>query len=641
MGSHYDPHGQATSAFVVRALRDDYDCGSEHAEGSLHEYSSSPTLSAYAAAAGPGTPTTVKEMEAHPLYEGPLGWAADLRREVQNNFVPSSACVPMSNYHRDRERYGPGRVVLGYIVAAFRQKMDAGGRFAKCRARITFADKADPAAADAPSKHAYYSGCAASSTNRIVTQVALQIGADQSSDDVSGAYWKGTVPPIEHPDGRLIYAHVPKWLNKYSDGRYPTHDVHGNRNVICIFGPIPGRRDSGVIWMHTLDAFLLRFGLRPCSFDPRCFYMDTPSEGALILHCHVDDTRETYTGPVIDRFRAEWAAEFNEELTPLGDTDFTGLRHTYRVDPLTGTRCCDITCSAVIDSLAEILKAHPLPPGYSCAAPLGKDALAELQRAVVDMGPVDPMRLKAARSILGTIGFIATTVRADAYFPFVALARYVNEQRLSPKAWTELLRLGHYLVSSRDLPLTLRHVADGTEMEVWVDSSMGNGPRGTSYGGYHARFPSSGALIWSSSAPPNSADSSGVCELFQGVHAIKAATGVRVLLRELHYPPKRPTVTHTDSTVLIDGTASSKVSKESKWVCTRLAMAKNYHTNGTGRFKHVAGMDNPADIQTKSVVGEPFFRHRASLLGHAAYAPQPASGDPELATPKPIVLPPR
>ena len=95
-----------------------------------------------------------------------------------------------------------------------------------------------------------------------------------------------------------------------------------------------------------------------------------------------------------------------------------------------------------------------------------------------------------------------------------------------------------------------------------MDSSMGNGPRGTSYGGYHARFPSSGALIWSSSAPPNSADSSGVCELFQGVHAIKAATGVRVLLRELHYPPKRPTVTHTDSTVLIDGTASSKVSKE-------------------------------------------------------------------------------
>ena len=70
-------------------------------------------------------------------------------------------------------------------------------------------------------------------------------------------------------------------------------------------------------------------------------------------------------------------------------------------------------------------------------------------------------------------------------------------------------------------------------------------------------------------------------------------------------------------------------------------MAKNYHTNGTERFKHVAGMDNPADIQTKSVVGEPFFRHRASLLGHTAYAPQPASGHPKPATPKPIVLPPR
>ena len=49
-------------------------------------------------------------------------------------------------------------------------------------------------------------------------------------------------------------------------------------------------------------------------------------------------------------------------------------------------------------------------------------------------------------------------------------------------------------------------------------------------------------------------------------------------------------------------------------------MAKNYHTNWTGRFKHVAGMDNPADILTKPVVGEPFFRHRASKTYRAAAA---------------------
>ena len=181
--------------------------------------------------------------------------------------------------------------------------------------------------------------------------------------------------------------------------------------------------------------------------------------------------------------------------------------------------------------------------------------------------------------------------------------------------------------------MTLRRVPRGTEMEMWVDSSVGNGPRGTSYGGGHGRFPSSGALVWFASAPPTQAESSGVCELHQGVRAIKAATGVRVLLRELHYPPQRPTLTHTDSSVLIDGTASSKVSRESKWVCTRLAMAKNYHTNGTGQFKHTVGIDNTADVQTKSVLGEQFFRHRASLLGHAPYQPPPDAGAAEPAAP--------
>ena len=195
--------------------------------------------------------------------------------------------------------------------------------------------------------------------------------------------------------------------------------------------------------MYTLDAFLLRFGLRPTSFDPRCFYMGTVKEGALILHCHVNDTRETYTGTIITRFRNAWAQEFDEDLAPLGDTDFTGLRYVFYIDPMTGGRCCDITCKAVIDSLAEILEAHPLPPGYSCTAPLGKDATAELQSPMVDIGPVDPARLSAARSILGTVGFAATTVRADVHFAFVALARYINERRLSSKAWTELLRLGH------------------------------------------------------------------------------------------------------------------------------------------------------------------------------------------------------
>ena len=154
----------------------------------LASYSPSPTLSAYAAAAKPDTPTTVKAMEQHHLFGGPLCWDVDLRREVMINFAPRPACVPMPDYDDAVRRYGRGKATLGHLVVAFREKKAPDGSFTKCRARITYGDKADVTAPGAPDKHAYYSGCADSCTNRIVTQVALQINAEQSSDDVSGAY---------------------------------------------------------------------------------------------------------------------------------------------------------------------------------------------------------------------------------------------------------------------------------------------------------------------------------------------------------------------------------------------------------------------------------------------------------------------
>ena len=104
-------------------------------------------------------------------------------------------------------------------------------------------------------------------------------------------------------------------------------------------------------------------------------------------------------------------------------------------------------------------------------------------------------------------------------------------------------------------------------------------------------------------------------ELHQGVRCVKAVTGLRILLCELRMRAQRPTITYTDSTALIDGTKSQRVSKESKWVCTRLAMTRAYEANSTGKFVHVGTHDNPADLLTKPLTGEKFVRFRAAILG--------------------------
>ena len=171
-----------------------------------------------------------------------------------------------------------------------------------------------------------------------------------------------------------------------------------------------------------------------------------------------------------------------------------------------------------------------------------------------------PDKLAPARCIAGTIGFIVTMVRVDAYLAFCIIARCLNTKRFTCNVWTCLLRLAHYLIGTIDLPLTLRRVPPEAEMIAYVDSAHGNIEGGRSQGGFFCCYPGSGALCWSSSAPAASADSSSAPELHQATRCVKAIAGLRILHRELWMPPSQPTVTYTDSQVVIDDTKSEKVS---------------------------------------------------------------------------------
>jgi hypothetical protein len=114
--------------------------------------------------------------------------------------------------------------------------------------------------------------------------------------------------------------------------------------------------------------------------------------------------------------------------------------------------------------------------------------------------------------------------------------------------------------------------------------------------------------------PPSESSTAG--ELHQVAPCIKAVTGLRIFLGELHAAPTRPTATYTDSQVMLDAMGSARVSKESKWISTCLAMARHYKASGTGEFHHIPGLENPADMLTKPLPAPQFAAHRARALGH-------------------------
>ena len=102
---------------------------------------------------------------------------------------------------------------------------------------------------------------------------------------------------------------------------------------------------------------------------------------------------------------------------------------------------------------------------------------------------------------------------------------------------------------------------------------------------------------------------------------LKAVTSTCIFLKELCCGPTRPTLTHTDSRTALDAARSSRVSWDSKWVCTRLAMVRNYEADGTGTIVHDDTGDLPADLLSKPLTGDAFFKHRATALGIRALRP--------------------
>jgi hypothetical protein len=76
-------------------------------------------------------------------------------------------------------------------------------------------------------------------TNRLITAIAPAIGAEQTSIDVSSAYYHGTPDPIE-AGGRYLFARIPGWLTELFPDKYPSHDTLGRPNILRIPGNMPG-----------------------------------------------------------------------------------------------------------------------------------------------------------------------------------------------------------------------------------------------------------------------------------------------------------------------------------------------------------------------------------------------------------------
>jgi hypothetical protein len=131
-------------------------------------------------------PTSACDAKTKPDYEGPHGWRAAIQKEVTRvqNFG-AITLVPAKDARAARAAFGDDQVTIGHIVLAFHNKTDPSGNplddDISRKARITIADKRGKS-----TEHNFYSACVGSSTDRIVTQIAVEKRAIQHTKDVGG-----------------------------------------------------------------------------------------------------------------------------------------------------------------------------------------------------------------------------------------------------------------------------------------------------------------------------------------------------------------------------------------------------------------------------------------------------------------------
>ena len=89
----------------------------------------------------------------------------------------------------------------------------------------------------------------------------------------------------------------------------------------------------------------------------------------------------------------------------------------------------------------------------------------------------------------------------------------------------------------------------------------------------------------------------------------------RSLCTELGFKTNLPSTLHVDNKATVDGAHSEKLSKESRFMAMRLLWLREMVQNSLVRIRHVATVDNHADIFTKLLPAAKHNAFRAVLMG--------------------------
>ena len=543
-------------------------------EGDNFDKSYTQSVELYVAAVLPGEPLSYrKAIEGADVEQ----WKAAMNEELDSlESMDTWVTVPRPE----------DRAVIG-CKWVFRIKRNADGSIARYKARLVARRFTQVYGLDYDETYAPVTRL---ETIRLLFTIAVEKDWEVRQIDVKTAYLYGELDEeifMEPPEG------------------YEVPEGH----VLKLQKALYGLKQAGRQWYKKLRSVMGEFGLKQIPNDPHTFVGHKVVKGVkrtLILPIYVDDLLPIGDKVLTDEFEA-WIPQYFD-VTPASDaTLFLGIRITR-----------DRTAEApylILDQhnfAKTVLQRFEVEGGREVSTPLPADKNLVPKTTPDRITPID---IRGYQSVIGSLMYLMLGTRPDLAYAVGKLSRFSSNPSIAH--FEALDRVLKYLFAYPDLAIKYEQVGD-VQPEAFVDADYaGDTSDRKSTAGY-AFFMAGAIFSWSSKKEPTIATSTMEAEYIALFFGAQQAAWIWQFQELIGFTPELPITIWCDSKSAIDVAKAEASHKRAKHIDVKFHSIRERISDETILVRHVSSKSNCADVFTKSLGRDIYWKH-VEEIGMTSY----------------------
>jgi ribosomal protein S7 len=441
----------------------------------------------------------------------------------------------------------------------------------------------------------------------MLMNIASNIKAKITTYDIKGAFLNAEFTPEDEVTYIRINKEVAQLWIEQDPSSIPFLDEKGTL-LLELDKFIYGLKQSPLKFQQHLTRALTALGYVQTTQD-ECIYVKHDGRDYSILSTHVDDIMQVATA---ERFYEELKqgliAQYGDITTSEDGSAYLGMsieRHPDR-------RQVKVSQRGLID---KILERYPKEPGdrqkyYSPASDDLFDVAGDKEAVECTEGQKHEFL-----SVLMSLMYCARLTRPDILMPVTFLASRAH--CTTDKDVSHLMRIVRYLETSKERCIVIN--CESLQIRCNCDASYAvHSPADSAYGhtGYVIGFGEGMSYVHSRSGKQKVASTSSTdAEIIALCEALKTCLWLRTLLAELRITELQEIVVYQDNqSAMLLGTVNT-TPKRSKHMLPKLTYVRSQTLSGAVRLEHMGTTEMTADVLSKPLHGELFFKHITGLMG--------------------------